>query len=104
MKTSNRKNSAITNHNESLAKTLKLMRTYSGMKASDLADKIGISRSYISELESGKKPVTIQILKGYAKALDVPDYVLLVLDEKLRTKKGLEGKIFASVIKTIIES
>jgi len=41
-----------------------------GLRASDLADRLGVSRSFVSQLLNGKPNMTIRTLVGVAHALD----------------------------------
>lgn len=50
---------------------LLIWREYRGMTQGDLADKAGIGKSYISQIESGKKPGSVAVLADIAQALDV---------------------------------
>jgi transcriptional regulator with XRE-family HTH domain len=42
------------------------------MKQVDLARKLDISPSYLSEIEKGKKTISVDLLKQYAQIFDVP--------------------------------
>lgn len=50
---------------------IKIIRKYRGMTQSDLAAASGISRPYLTEIETGKKDGSIRALKSIAGALDV---------------------------------
>ncbi len=50
---------------------LKIIRKYRGMTQADLAQSSGISRPYLTEIETGKKDGSIRAMKALAKALDV---------------------------------
>jgi DNA-binding XRE family transcriptional regulator len=56
--------------------SVKLWREHRGMTQQDLADKAGISKSYLSQIESGKRQGTVDTLSAIARALDVPLDVL----------------------------
>ncbi len=43
----------------------------------DLAGRAGISKSYLSQIETGKRQGTVETLKAIALALDVPPDVLM---------------------------
>ncbi len=51
---------------------LKIIRKYRGMTQADLADACGLSRPYLTEIETGRKEGSIKSLKTIAKVLNVP--------------------------------
>ncbi len=51
---------------------IKIIRKYRGMTQDDLATASGLSRPYLTELETGRKEGSIRSLKAIAKALGVP--------------------------------
>lgn len=51
---------------------IKIIRKYRGMTQDDLAVASGLSRPYLTELETGRKDGSIKSLKSIAKALGVP--------------------------------
>ncbi|MGM0535208.1 MAG: helix-turn-helix domain-containing protein [Pseudomonadota bacterium] len=50
---------------------VRVFREYRGLRARDLAEKAGISQGYLSEIESGKKSGSLDVLKRIADALGV---------------------------------
>ena len=50
---------------------IKVIRKFRGMTQADLADASGISRPYLTEIETGRKDGSIRALKSIAGALDV---------------------------------
>lgn len=50
---------------------IKVIRKYRGMTQADLAEASGISRPYLTEIETGRKDGSIRALKSIAGALDV---------------------------------
>lgn len=50
---------------------IRTYRTYRGMSVSALAEAAGISQPYLSEIESGKKKGSVDVLKRIATALRV---------------------------------
>lgn len=50
---------------------IKIMRKFRGMTQGDLAEASGISRPYITEIETGRKDGSIRALKAIAEALSV---------------------------------
>jgi DNA-binding XRE family transcriptional regulator len=51
---------------------IKIIRKYRGMTQDDLANICGLSRPYLTEIETGRKEGSIRSLKTIAKALNVP--------------------------------
>jgi transcriptional regulator with XRE-family HTH domain len=66
-----------------LHKALKIVREVHRMKQGELADALGISKSYLSELERGEKKVSLDELNKYASAFDVPASTFLSFMEAL---------------------
>ena len=50
---------------------IKVWREYRGLTQQQLADKAGISKPYLSQIETGKRTGTTEILSAIAKSLDV---------------------------------
>lgn len=50
---------------------VRVFREYRGLRAGDLAEKAGISQGYLSEIEAGKKPGSVAVLRRIAQALDL---------------------------------
>lgn len=64
-----------------LHEALKLFRISHKLSQKDLAQKLGISRSYLSEIESGKKTPTLALLERYGQVFEVPVSSILLLAE-----------------------
>ncbi|MCE7989595.1 MAG: XRE family transcriptional regulator [Caldilinea sp. CFX5] len=50
---------------------IRVWRDYRGLTQQQLAEKAGISKPYLSQLESGKRSGTTDVLRNLAQALDV---------------------------------
>lgn len=50
---------------------VKILRKYHGLTQADLANRAGISRPYLTEIETGKKDGSIRAMKSLAEVLDV---------------------------------
>lgn len=55
---------------------IKIIRKFRGMTQDDLAQVAGLSRPYLTEIETGRKDGSIRTLKNLAKALNVPLEIL----------------------------
>ncbi len=66
-----------------LGEALRLVRSFHDISQIELAHQLGISRSYLSEIESGKKTPSIDLLASYSKAFEIPISYLLLFCETL---------------------
>jgi transcriptional regulator with XRE-family HTH domain len=65
-----------------LHKTLKLLRLAHQWNQMELADRLTISRSHLSELESGKKKPSWETLVKYSTAFCLPVWKIIWLSEQ----------------------
>ena len=62
---------------------LRLIRVYHDMTRSEVAEHVGISKSYVSELENGNRKVTLDVLEKYSKAFNIPVSSLMLFAERV---------------------
>ncbi len=78
---------------------LRLVRVFHDMNQTTLAARLQISKSYLSEIESGKKQVTLELLQKYANIFGVPLSSLLFFAEQVeggareRARTAIAGKV-----------
>ena len=78
---------------------LRLVRVFHDMNQTTLAERLEISKSYLSEIESGKKQVTLELLQKYADTFGMPLSSLLFFAEKIeggardRVRTAIAGKV-----------
>ena len=74
-----------------LNEALRLTRVFHDLSQKELAEKLGISKSYLSELESGKKTPTLGLINRYAELFDIPASSIMFfaesLNEDVKTEK-----------------
>ncbi|MBI3714132.1 MAG: helix-turn-helix transcriptional regulator [Burkholderiales bacterium] len=70
-----------------LNEALRLIRAYHDISQTQLSTRLEISNSYLSEIESGKKQPSIELLKKYSECFDVPVSSLLFFSENLDKEK-----------------
>lgn len=75
---------------------LRLVRVFHDLNQSALADRLGISKSYLSELESGKKSPTLELLQKYAETFNMPLSSLLFFAENV-DKPSRSDKVRANI-------
>jgi transcriptional regulator with XRE-family HTH domain len=76
-----------------LHKALRLLRTYHQFTQIELAKRLDISNSYLSEIESGDKPLGVELLQKYAEVFKIPASSILLFSENLGVDKKLSSKI-----------
>jgi transcriptional regulator with XRE-family HTH domain len=86
-----------------LNEALRLIRVYHNEKQKTLAQALDISPSHLSEIESGKKQVTVEILAKYSSHFRVPASSLLYFAEQHGAGEGgLKGNpIAAKIVKML---
>lgn len=74
-----------------LTEALRVMRIFHDLSQKELAEKLGISKSHLSEIEAGKKTPTLHLLERYAKVFDVPVSSIMFFSENME-KGGTADK------------
>lgn len=64
-----------------LGETLKRLRGIYGYSAQELSECLGISKSYLSEIENGKKKASVELLQRYADLFGLRPSTLLRFSE-----------------------
>lgn len=76
-----------------VGKAIRLCRTQRGLNQSELANIAGISVSYLSLLERGKRDPTFSTVENIASALDVPVSILVFLAANEEEMSGLSPEL-----------
>jgi len=83
---------------------LRLFRIFNDLKLYEMADKLDISPSYLSEIEKGKKEPSLKLIEKYAKVFDIKASSIIAFSEKLdKDKKGIKNAIAKNIIKLLQE-
>jgi len=69
-----------------LSEALKLIREFHDLNQADLAARLQVSRSFLSELEAGKKSPSLDILERYATTFKIPKSSLFLFAEALEQR------------------
>ena len=64
-----------------IGEVLKRIRKIYGFKAVEMSESLGISPSYLSEIENGKKQPSLELLKKYASIFGIKLSALILLAE-----------------------
>lgn len=83
-----------------LNEALRLIRVYHDMRQSEAAEKLGISNSYLSEIEKGKKKPSLEIVEKYSAVFKIPMSSILFFSESLDGPPSLKStkRLIASKI------
>lgn len=85
-----------------LSQALRMIRVFHDMSQKDLALRLEIAQSYLSEIESGKKEPSLALLQKYSVVFKIPLSSIMFFSEhmedgrasnKLRT--SISGKVLA---------
>lgn len=66
-----------------LSEALRLLRVFHDLKQNELAEKLYVSKSYISELENGNRTPSIEVIEKYAALFLVPVSSIMFFSEHI---------------------
>lgn len=66
-----------------LSEALRLIRVFHDLKQQELADRLSLSKSYVSELENGKKAPSLEVIQKYSAEFNIPASSILFFSENL---------------------
>lgn len=73
-----------------ISRALRMIRTFHRLTQTALAEKLEISNSYLSEIESGIKSPSVELLGKYSEIFRIPVSTLLLFSERLDERKFSE--------------
>jgi transcriptional regulator with XRE-family HTH domain len=76
-----------------LYRALRLLRTYHQLSQQDLAKKLEISNSYLSEIETGVKAPSLEILQKYSSIFRMPVSSIMLFSEEIETSRKPGAKL-----------
>lgn len=66
-----------------LSEALRLLRVFHDLKQNELAERLELSKSYISELEKGNRKPSLDVIEKYASEFNIPVSSILFFAESL---------------------
>ena len=66
-----------------LSEALRLIRVFHDVKQTELARRLGISKSHLSEIESGKKQPRMELIERYSAQFGIPSSSIMFFAESL---------------------
>lgn len=73
-----------------ISRALRMVRSFHRLKQNDLAERLKISSSYLSEIEKGTKSPSMEILQKYSDIFGIPVSTLMLFSERLDERKFSE--------------
>jgi len=80
---------------------LRLIRVFHDLKQVELAQRLGVSKSHISEIEKGNNTPSLDLIQRYAREFELPVSSLMFFAEELPNAKSGD-KIRSKIAKKII--
>lgn len=84
-----------------LNEALRLIRVYHDISQSQLCTELAVSNSHLSEIESGKKQPSLDLLNRYGERFDIPVSSLLFFSENMDNPKVMD-KVRVGVARKIV--
>jgi len=84
-----------------LGEALRLIRVFHDMKQVELAERLGVSKSHVSEIENGNKSPSLDLIERYSEAFKIPVSSIMFFAEELphaKTGDKVRSKIAGTVI------
>lgn len=81
-----------------LNRALRLLRTYHQLNQQDLAKKLEISNTYLSEIETGSKAPSVELLQKYSVLFRMPVSSIMLFAETMESdrKPGTRLRVSAA--------
>lgn len=71
-----------------ISDALRLIRVFHDLRQNELAEKLSIAPSHLSEIERGKKQPTLQLLEAYATQFKMPVSSIMFFSEQMDDSKS----------------
>lgn len=82
---------------------LKTLRQFEGITQAELAQQLNVSVSHISEIETGKNTITLEMLNKYANYFDVPVSHLMLFAEQIENESLRSEKVRKFIAKNLLK-
>ena len=66
-----------------ISEALRLIRVFHDMKQNEAAEALGLSKSYVSELENGHKAPSMEVIEKYSEVFSIPPSSILFFSESI---------------------
>ena len=79
-----------------MGEALRLLRVFNGFKSAELADMLGVSQAYVSEIENNKRTPSLDVLDKYANVFDMKKLTILLFVESIENDRDNKKKTVAN--------
>ncbi|WP_028218422.1 helix-turn-helix domain-containing protein [Paraburkholderia oxyphila] len=86
-----------------IGRALKVCRSAKKLSLDELAERAGLSQSYLSMIESGKREPTLSSIEKVSNALGVPTPILLFLAAEKDELKGLDEETSRRLAEAVLD-
>lgn len=86
-----------------LYRALRLLRTYHQLNQTELAKKLMVSNSYLSEIENGVKAPNLELLKKYSALFKMPVSSILLFAEEIEGERKPGSKLRVAAADKILK-
>ena len=83
----------MTIHNN-FSRVIRKLRKSKGIRQYVLSEKIGIAKSYLSELENGKRKISFSVLERISKAFGIPVSIIIFLATDFDDVNGFDEELY----------
>ena len=87
-----------------LGRALKMIRTFHDLSQGELAERVGVSKSYVSELENENRTPSLEVIESYSKAFDIPVSSIMLFSEELCSpskERSMKSLISRKILKML---
>lgn len=81
------KGAELDSEDKMLGEALRLIRVFNDLKQNEMADRISVSKSYLSEIEKGQKTPTLEVLQKYSNEFSLPVSSIMFFAEEIPKAK-----------------
>lgn len=74
-----------------LSEALRLIRVFHDLKQFELAEKLEISKSHVSEIEKGNRTPSIELINRYSQVFDIPVSSIMFFSENIGNASKADG-------------
>ncbi|MEW6539347.1 MAG: helix-turn-helix transcriptional regulator [Pseudomonadota bacterium] len=88
-----------------LSEALRLIRVFHDLKQQELADKLNVSKSHLSEIESGKKTPSIDLIQKYSSFFGIPASSILFFGESIGDgdSKSADARVKSAIAEKVVQ-